>query len=89
MQHTEPATEGMIDGIANVPAEAVLIQSIGGQLTIEGANDGERISVYSINGTLAGSAVSQNGQAVVGTNLQPGSVAIVKIGEKSVKVVVK
>ena len=85
----QPATEGMIDGIANVPAKAVLIQSIGGQLTIEGANDGERISVYGINGTLAGSAVSQNGQAVVGTNLQPGSVAIVKIGEKSVKVVVK
>ena len=52
-------------------------------------NDGERISVYSINGTQAGSAISQNGQAVVGTNLQPGSVAIVKIGEKSVKVVVK
>lgn len=85
----QPTTEGMIDGVANVSAKAVLIQSIGGQLTIEGANDGERISVYGINGTLAGSAVSQNGQAVVGTNLQPGSVAIVKIGEKSVKVVVK
>ena len=84
-----PKTEGITDGIANVPANAVLIKSIGGQLTIEGANDGERISVYSINGTQAGSAISQNGQAVVGTNLQPGSVAIVKIGEKSVKVVVK
>jgi hypothetical protein len=37
----------------------------------------------------AGSAISRNGQAVVATNLQPGSVAIVKIGQKSVKVVVK
>lgn len=84
-----PKTEGITDGIANVPANAVLIKSNGGLLTIEGANEGERISVYSINGTQAGSAISQNGQAVVGTNLQPGSVAIVKIGEKSVKVVVK
>lgn len=85
----QPATEGMIDGIANVPAKAVLIQSNGGQLTIEGANDGESITVYNINGSQAGSAVSNNGSALVSTNLQPGSIAIVKIGEKSVKVVVK
>ena len=85
----QPATEGIIDGVANVPAKAVLIQSNGGQLTIEGANDGERINVYNVNGTQAGSAVSNNGSAIVITNLQPGSVAIVKIGEKSVKVLVK
>ncbi len=84
-----PKTEGITEGIANVPANAVLIKSNGGLLTIEGANEGERISVYSINGTQAGSAISQNGQTVVGTNLQPGSIAIVKIGEKTVKVVVR
>ena len=84
-----PKTEGITDGIANVPANAILIKSNGGLLTIEGANEGERISVYSINGTQAGSAISQNGQTVVGTNLQPGSIAIVKIGEKTVKVIVK
>ena len=37
----------------------------------------------------AGSAISQSGAATINTNLQPGSVAIVKIGQKSVKVVVK
>ena len=84
-----PKTEGITEGIANVPANAILIKSNGGLLTIEGANEGERISVYSINGTQAGSAISQNGQTVVGTNLQPGSIAIVKIGEKTVKVVVR
>lgn len=84
-----PATEGTIDGIANVPAKAVLIQSNDGQLIIEGANDGERISVYSINGSQVGSAVSNNGSATISTNLQFGSVAIVKIGEKSVKIVVE
>ena len=85
----QPATEGMIDGIANVPAKAVLIQSNGGQLTIEGANDGERINVYNVNGSQAGSAVSNNGSAIVNTNLQSGSIAIVKIGQKSVKIAVK
>ena len=85
----DPKTEGITDGIANVPAQAVLIQSNGGQLNIQGINDGTLVSVYRVNGTQAGSAVSSNGSAVVGTNLQPGSIAIVKIGEKSVKVVVK
>ena len=85
----QPAAEGLADGIANVPAKAMLIQSNGGQLTIEGTNDDERITVYSINGTQAGSAISNDGSAVINTNLQPGNVAIVKIGEKSVKVVVK
>ena len=85
----DPKTEGITDGIANVPAQAVLIQSNGGELTIQGINDGTLVSVYSVNGTQAGSAVSSNGSALVNTNLQPGSIAIVKIGEKSVKVIVK
>lgn len=67
----------------------ILIQSNGGVLTIQGADEGTQVSVYGINGTEAGKAIIRNGCATVNTNLQPGSVAIVKIGEKSVKVVVK
>ena len=67
----------------------VLIQSNGGQLTIQGVDDGTQVSIYNINGTEAGKAISKNGCASVSTNLQAGSVAIIKIGEKSVKVVVK
>ena len=84
-----PKTEGIIDGIANVSANAVLIQSNGGQLTIQGVDDGTTVRVYDINGTQAGSAVSNNGSVTISTKLQPDNVAIVKIGEKSVKVLVK
>ena len=76
-------------GIANVPANDVLIQSNGGTIAVQGADDGTKVSVYGINGTLAGLAVSNNGSAIVSTNLQPGSIAIVKICEKSVKVILK
>ena len=84
-----PATEGITDGIANVPARTLLIKNNGGQLTIEGADDGEAISVYTVNGMQSGSAISQNGAASINTNLQAGSIAIVKIGDKSFKVVIK
>jgi hypothetical protein len=39
-------------------------------------------------GIQAGSAVSKNGVATVSTNLQPGSIAIIKIGNRSVKYMV-
>jgi hypothetical protein len=84
-----PKTEGITNGVANIPANAVLIQSAGGTITVQGCDEGEQVSVYGINGTQAGTSISQNGAAIVNTNLQPGSIAIVKIGQKSVKVVVK
>ena len=85
----QPKTEGITNGIANIPANAVLIQSAGGSIKVQGVDEGTQVNVYSINGTQAGSAISQNGQAVVATNLQAGSVAIVKIGQKSIKVAMK
>ena len=85
----QPQTEGITNGIANIPAQAVLIQSEGGSIKVQGVDEGTQVNVYGINGTQAGSAISQSGAATINTNLQPGSIAIVKIGQKSVKVVVK
>ena len=85
----EPSTEGITDGVAQIPSKAVLIQSEGGILKVEGVDDGTQVSVYTPDGKQAGSAVSRNGAALVGTSIQPGNTAIVKIGEKSVKVIIK
>jgi len=65
------------------------VKSEGGRLTINGASDGERVSVYDVNGTHHGQTISHNGQATFHTNLKEGSVAIVKISEKAVTVVVQ
>ena len=85
----EPTTEGITDGVAQIPSKAVLIQSEGGILKVEGIDDGTQVAVYTPDGKQAGSAVSRNGAALVGTNIQPGNTAIVKIGEKTVKVIMK
>ena len=82
-------TEDITNGIANVAAQAVLIQSEGGSIKVQGVDEGTQVNVYGVNGTQAGSAISQSGAATINTNLQPGSIAIVKIGQKSVKVVMK
>ena len=85
----EPQTEGITNGVAQIPSKAVLIQSEGGIVKVEGIDDGTTVTLYTPDGKQAGSAVCRNGAALVGTSIQPGSIAIVKIGEKSVKVVIK
>ena len=54
-------------------------------ITVSDCRDGENVSVYSVGGQLISTAVINNGSAVIKTNLQAGSVVIVKIGQKSVK----
>lgn len=85
----EPQTEGITNIATNVRALPVIIQNNGSALTVSGVDDGTPISVYSINGTQAGSAISQNGAATIPTTLQSGSAAIVKIGDKNIKVIIK
>ena len=87
----QPNTEGIIaeDAITEVKALPVLIQSNGGTITVQGTNEGTEISVYSVNGMKQGSAIATNGFASINTSLQPDSTAIVKIGEKAIKVLIK
>lgn len=87
--YAEPKTEGMTSDIAASKGNPVLIQSHDGTLSITGADDGTIINVYGVNGQQYGSTISHNGHAIINANLQPNSVAIIKIGGKSVKVVVK
>ena len=85
----DPKTEGIDNGVAQVRANAVLIQSRGNVLNITGAPDGSVISVYNLAGEKVGSAKVTSESADVSTSLQFGDVGIVKIGEKSIKVLMK
>ena len=84
----EPIKEGIENGVASVRAQPVLIQSHDGVLTIEGASEGMPVCVYNAAGQLVGSATTSSGTTTVSTTLRDGSVAIVRIGEKAVKVMV-
>jgi hypothetical protein len=66
-----------------------LVTSHRGTIKVQSEVEGLPIAVYSTDGQLHGSSIVSNGQATVSTNLQPGCIAIVKIGDKAVKVVVR
>lgn len=76
-------------GIAAQQNQNLMIENNASMLNIDGVNDGTPITIYSANGTEIGSTISKGGHAYIRTNLPKGSTAIVKIGNKSVKVLIK
>ncbi len=84
----DPRTEG-ITNIAQIRANAIMIQSGDGVLNVSGVDDGQIVSVYSVSGQIMGTSKASNNQATIATNLKQGEIAIVKIGDKSVKVVIQ
>lgn len=85
----EPQKEGITDAVANVNATPFLIQSDNGRISIMGAGDGIPVYVYNVTGQQVASAVIQGNEASIFTNLHAGNVAVVKIGERAVKVMMK
>ena len=77
------------DAIAEVQAVPVLIQTQGNTINVEGAEAGTEIILYGTNGVQLDSVIATTGTASLNASGLSGSVAIVKIGDKTVKVLVK
>ena len=87
----QPQTEGITDedAVAEVQAVPVLIQTQGNTITVEGAEAGTEIILYGANGVQLDSVIATTGTASLNASGLSGSVAIVKIGNKTVKVLIK
>ena len=85
----EPKTEGMTNDIASVKGDAILIQSDNGTVFVSGAGLGEKINIYSASGVMVASTKTLSGTTALNTNLKKGEIAIVKIGSRSVKVLMQ
>ena len=83
-----PQMEGTMNGLTRIVAHPLLVKTENGFITVEGIDDRTNVSIFTTDGKQVGSVISHNNRATIATNKKPGSIAIVKIGEKSVKVVV-
>ena len=77
------------DRLDFVRANAVQIQTNGNVLSISFVPKGTKISVYNLSGQKVGSVRAASESTEVITSLQVGDVGIVKVGNKSVKVVIE
>ena len=76
------------NGIIEVEAMPVLITCNNGTINISGGKDGAEVVVYTTSGVAVGTTTIENGSATIATGLSKGTIAIIKIGEKSVKVII-
>jgi len=75
--------------LENVIISPVLIQYNNGIITINGIEEGTRVSAYTLSGIRESSTISRNGGAILNTSAKSGSTIVVAIGNKSVKVLLK
>ena len=71
---------------AVISSRPVLISSNDGTLTIQGAEAGCMITVYDLSGRRLSAAKANGATTSIATTLKKGDTAIVRIGEKSMKV---
>ena len=79
----------MATTMQSIEAVPVLIQTNGQVVSITGAAEGTEITIYDVSGKLVGSGKATAGTTDISTTLRDKDIAIVKIGSKSVKVVMK
>ena len=67
----------------------VLISAKGGNISVRCEADGQEVNVYTIDGLSLGTATVKNGEALISTSIQSGDIAVVKVGGRSVKVIMR
>ena len=82
-------SSGSLDetSINNVSMRGIAIQSAGGIVTISGLNNDETVSFYAIDGKTLGFSSAINGTTFFAA--QSGSVVVAKIGNETIKILVK
>ena len=74
---------------AIVESISVLISTQSGSITVKSEQEGQAVAVYSTDGKVLGSATIKGGQASISTNLNSGCVAVVKVANKAVKILMQ
>ena len=75
-------------GIIDIPAKAVLVTSNNGTINISCSLEGESVELYTSDAMFIESTIIENGCATIDSGLSKGDIAIVKIGEKSIKIII-
>ena len=65
----------------------VVIQSVGGFITLSGLDTNERVDFFAIDGAALGSAIATDGTATFSAT--SGTIVVAKIGKESVKIAVE
>ncbi len=80
---------GLNDDVVGIQANDLTIDCLGNILSISGVAAGTPIIIYDAYGKIVGSAITVSGDTNINTTLYPGDIVIIKIGERSIKTIMK
>ena len=83
---TTPSTSSAKAVAESIP---MLISAKEGIITVKSEQEGQAVAVYSTDGKVLGSATIKGGQASISTNINSGCVAVVKVANKAVKILMQ
>ena len=72
-----------------IPSRPVLIRCQGGVITLTGLAEGTQVAVFTATGAQVASAAATDDTLTLATDLEAGTIVIVKMGESSVKLMIK
>ena len=87
--NVEPTVTGQIGEEMKVNTNAILVQNNGGMITVSGVRDGANVVIYNISGQIIGQSKGTGNRVVIDTNLSSGDICIIKVGDKSVKYILR
>ena len=87
--NVDPTTTGVIENEMRVNTNAILVQNTGGSIAISGVAEGDSVLIYNISGQLIAQGKASGNHVEIGTALSIGDICVIKIGDKSVKYLLK
>ena len=87
--NVDPTTTGVIENEMRLNTNAILVKNTGGTIVISGVADGDNVLIYNISGQLIAQGMASGNYVEIGTNLSSGDMCIIKIGDKSVKYIMR
>ena len=88
--NTSSPTNGIVsEGTINIPARPFLITSDAGIISLDGLYNGDKISVYSIDGKLITSKIATEEPVTLNLSNRIGQLLIIQVNQKTVKILIK
>ena len=83
--NVDPTTTGVLENEIRVNTNAVLVQNTGGAIILSGVADDSDVVIYGLSGQMIAHGKTSGNHVEIGTNLSSGDICIIKMGDKSVK----
>lgn len=87
--NVDPISTGIVDNEMRVNTNVVLVQNTGGVIIVSGVANDSEVMLYNIAGQFVAKGKAFGNNVEISTSLASGDICIIKIGDRSVKYILR